>query len=276
MRSRYWSCSRFADWLRGSPKPSAATAGDWRRWREQVQEQHPVRFWLVEEALDYIQDTINWPLDKLRDIRYYVNNRWITRAHALTAHPSQIKPGEWQDLGYRFLPCLFNELVDFVEVEQAWHHCVWSKEAQAKYQPPRWRRWFSMRGWRCPAAGLEYLDWAASLTMDEDWGLDPTEEDYGKPTHQARAAREIRDLYLWYKEVYLQRPDPYTASGWTQICAEHREQGFDLLDEDTLTPEQHEQQSRSLELLREIEEKYEQEDEAMLIRLIRIRRALWT
>jgi hypothetical protein len=33
-------------------------------------------------------------------------------------------------VGNRFLPCLFNELVDFVEIEQAWHHCVWSDEAK--------------------------------------------------------------------------------------------------------------------------------------------------
>jgi len=155
MRANYWSCSRFADWLRGTPKLSAGTGKEWRQWRRAAKDAHPIRFWIVEEGLDYAQNFINWPADRFHDIRYYINNRWVSHTHRLTAHPRDIKPGSWCDVGNRFLPCLFNELVDFVEIEQSWHHVLWSDEERKKYEVPWWRRGFlRWRTWRCPEAGL--------------------------------------------------------------------------------------------------------------------------
>ena len=210
-------------------------------------------------------------------MRYYINNRWVTRSHCLTAHVRDIRPGEWCDVGNRFLPCLFNELVDFVEIEQAWHHCLWSDEEQKKYQVPWWRRgWLRWRSWRCPEAGMEYLHWAAGLKMDESMGLEPGDEGWGEPTHQAKAAREIIELYTWWKEVYPKRPDPHDASGWTAYCDMRRERGYDFLGMDDKTPEEAQQCRAALDRTREIEEAYEQENEEMMIRLIRVRQALWT
>ena len=118
--SRYWSCSPFADWLRGTKKLSAGTSEEWDDWTTAAQMKHNFRYWLAEEALGHIQDFVTWPIRTLDDIKYYINNRWVTRTHSLTAHPRDIKPGRWSDVGNRFLPCLFNELVDFVEIESAW------------------------------------------------------------------------------------------------------------------------------------------------------------
>ena len=201
--SSYWSCSAFADWLRGTKKPNWGTGGEWRTWEKEAKAAHPWRHWLAEEALDAIQDFVTWPAHRLADMRYYINNRWISRTHALTAHSRDIKPGTWCDVGNRFLPCLFNELVDFVEIEQAWHHVMWDTEARKKYGTP-WTRWgwLRLRTWRCPQAGLDYLDWAAGLTMDESWGVSPGDPRYGKPTLQAQNAREIKELYTWWKGIY--------------------------------------------------------------------------
>ena len=77
-RSNYWSCSKFADWLRGTPKPIAGTSEEWDDWNKAAETKHPIRYWLAEEALDRIQKFINWPLDQLYDIKYYINNRWVT------------------------------------------------------------------------------------------------------------------------------------------------------------------------------------------------------
>jgi hypothetical protein len=77
---------------------------------------HNFRYWLAEEGLDYLQKFVMFIPDNLYAIKYYINNRWVTRSHSLTAHPRDIKPGTWHDVGNRFLPCLFNELQDFVEV----------------------------------------------------------------------------------------------------------------------------------------------------------------
>ncbi len=132
MRSHYWTCSKFADWVRGTAKLKAGTSEEWDEWTTTAQMRHNFRYWLAEEGLDILQKIVYWPTDKLYAIKYYINNRWVSRTHSLTAHPRDIKPGEWRDVGNRFLPCLFNELVDFVEVELAWWHLAWSPEERSK------------------------------------------------------------------------------------------------------------------------------------------------
>jgi hypothetical protein len=128
MRNHYWTCSKFADWLRGTKSPIALTHSEWKQWRKDAQAAHPVRYWLADDGLDYLQKVFYYIPDKLYELKYYINNRWITHTHALTAHPRDIKPGSWMDVGNRFLPCLFNELVDFVEVELAWWQIAWSDQ----------------------------------------------------------------------------------------------------------------------------------------------------
>jgi hypothetical protein len=272
--SYYWSCSPFADWLRGTKKLSAGTSEEWDEWTTTAQMKHNFRYWLAEEALGHIQDFVTWPERKLNDIRYYINNRWISRSHSLTAHARDIKPGQWQDVGHRFLPCLFNELVDFVEIEQAWHHCIWSDEAKTKFNVPWYRSgWLRWRTWRCPEAGLEYLRWATTLTNEEYIKEGETVE----PTYQAKAAKEIIELYTWWTTTYRNRPDPYDASGWTAACeAQRLANGGKLSFSTPKDPELKKASDKAHKLLQKIEAAYEKEDEAMMIRLIKIRGSLWT
>jgi hypothetical protein len=274
IRTRYWSIGRFADWLRGTPSPVALTSRGWREWREQAQQAHPVRYWLAEEGLDFLQSVVKFVPDRLYAIKYYVNNRWITRTHALTAHPSHIPRGEWRDVGWRFLPCLFNELRDYVEVELAWWHVAWADPAErAKYNVPWWATgWWRVRTWRCAQAGLDNLEWQMALQQDWRSDDDPERE---LPSPQAETAREILALYKWWTEVYPNRPDPHDASGWSELCGRRRETGG-LFDFEDRTPEEQQEVNHILDLTRSIEEQQEQEDEEMMIRLIRVRKALWT
>jgi hypothetical protein len=274
-RSRYWSCSRFADWLRGTVKISSGTGSEWRLWKTAAKETHPIRYWLAEEGLDRVQDFVNWPADRFHDIRYYINNRWITRTHALTAHARDIPRGEWRDVGDRFLPCLFNELVDFVEVETAWHHVLWDESVREQYGVPWARRFLRFRTWRSAAAGIAHLEWAATLTNVE-W-LSDDEKHLAEPTRQALAAQEILALYRWWTEIRPARPDPYEVSGWNDYCDRQRDtdRGF-WLDLEDQTARDRRIADRALTKLRELEQAHEQEDEAMMIRLIRVRNSLWT
>jgi len=276
MRSNYWSCSKFADWLRGTEKLSAGTSEQWDEWRTTAQMRHNFRYWLAEEALDAIQNFVNYPMDKLNDVRYYINNRWVSKSHALTAHPRDIRPGRWSDVGNRFLPCLFNELVNFVEVEQAWHYVMWNDEEQKKYNVPWYRSgWLRWRTWRCPEAGLAYLDWASTLTNAEF--LEDDKKHLAEPTYQANAAKEIKELYLWWTTVYRNRPDPYEASGWTAYCELSRLQNGGRLSWGAdKTPALKKASKLALNELHKIEKAYEKEDEAMMIRLIKVRQSLWT
>ena len=276
MRSNYWSCSKFADWIRGTNKLSAATSEEWDEWRTTAQMKHNFRYWVAEEALDAVQNFVNYPMDKLNDIRYYINNRFISKSHALTADPRDIRPGSWCDVGNRFLPCLFKELVDFVEVEQAWHYCMWNDEERKKFNVPWYRSgWLRLRTWRCPEAGLEYLKWASTLTNEEF--LDDDKKSEAEPTYQANAAKEIIELYTWWTVTYRNRPDPYEASGWTAACEASRiANGGRLSFSAEKDPVIKKASDKAHKLLQKIEAAYEKEDEAMMIRLIKIRQSLWT
>ena len=272
----YWSCTKFADWLRGTSKPIAATWEDWDTWRDTATNAHPFRYWLADNALEFLQDFVTWPTRKLYDIKYYINNRWVTRTHSLTAHSKDIKPGQWCDVGYRFLPCLFNELVDYVEVELAWWHIAWDEDARKKFKSPWYASgWFRWRTWRSPEAGLANLEWQRNLIHDEEYCKDKPY--YMKPTPQAVTAQEILDLYTWWTQVYRNRPDPYEASGWTEYCEASRlANGGKISFTTEKSPELKKMYAKSTKLLSNTEKAYDKEDTEMLIRLVKIRHGLWT
>ena len=276
----YWTCSKFADWLRGTNKLKCGTLEEWRDWETQAKAKHPVRWWLAEEGLDYLQKFVFFVPDRLHSIKYYINNRWVTQTHRLTAHPRDIKPGEWRDVGDRFLPCLFNELQDFVELELAWNQIAWSDKAETeKYAAPFWAKgWFRTRTWRCPQAGIDNLNWQRNLRYTEDEAGGRTEL-VGQLTPQAKDAQEIYELYMWWTQEYRNRVDPDVASGWNMYCDLLRnETGDDDLGifVESKDPELRSLGKRSLELQQEIEKAYIAEDTQMMNRLINVRHALWT
>jgi hypothetical protein len=273
----YWSCSKFADWVRGTPKLRAGTSEQWDEWARNAQGYSKLRYWLAEEGLDYVSNVVYFIPDTLHSIKYYINNRWVSRTHSLTAHAKDIKPGQWCDVGNRFLPCLFNELVDFVEIELAWWQIAWNSEESNKYKAPFWASgWFRWRVWRCPQAGLDNLEWQRNLR----WNEDEVGKDFkglGELTPQAVKAQEILDLYTWWTETYRNRPDPYEASGWTAACEAQREANGGKISFNTpKDPVLKKAQTKAHKLLQKIEADYEKEDEAMMIRLIKVRHGLWT
>jgi hypothetical protein len=265
----YWSSTKFADWLRGVKKPLAETANGWKKWDAEAKAKHPIRFWIVEEGFDKIESFIKWPVNKLYDVKYYVVNRWIDQSHALVAHPKHIKPGQYRDFDYRILVCLFDELVDFVEIEKAYSNYRWNEEKQKGmkwWQVGRWRT----RTWRSAEAGLAHLEWETTLT-DEEWIDDKSQ---AKPTLQAEVAKETIALYKWWTETYPNRPDPMDESGWSAYCDDKRDRGIEFLEDD---PEEDKHDTGAMhDKMREMEKAYDAEDTEMLIRLIKIRGSLWT
>jgi hypothetical protein len=271
---QYWSCSKIADWIRGYPKPDFCTDKGWREWEKEAKAKHPWRYWLADVGLDFLQDFMTWPARKIDDLRSYIKNRWITHSHALTAHPRDIRPGSWCDVGSRFIFCLFNELVDFVEIELAmWHIALADKEEKKKYHTPFWTRLFRTR--RYPQAGLNNLNWQSSLKYDDDW-ISKEDPKWGQPTPQAEHAKEILALYKWWVEERPKRLDPMEVSGWSEICNRrqetHKNDIFIFADQE----DDNQESKDALDRCNMIEDAYEKEDEAMMIRLIKIRHGLWT
>jgi hypothetical protein len=261
-RSYYWSNGKLAKLILGTSKPSSATAEEWNEWYKVTSEKLPIRFWIAEEGLDYIQDVIMWPYDFAYDVKYYIVNRWIDQSHALVASPSSIKPGTWCDLSDRILFCLLDELVDFVEIEKA-HKEIWSTSETRKKH-----RWWQVGKWRTktfrnPEAGIKYLEWEINETEGS----------------QQKAAQEILDLYLWYKNIHQKRKDVYDESGWYEYCdyIEARKGKLSFLGSDRyddVYPE--ERIKKIMNMNDDLEIQREKEDTEMLIRLIKIRGHLWT
>ena len=270
----YWSCSKFANWIRGTPKPVVEDSAGWNAWEKLAQAAHPVRYWIAEEGLDYIQSFFSWIPNRINDLRYYLNNRYTVRTHALT---SRLPRGQWHEYDTRLLHSAFDSFVDFVEIEKAWMAVVWSEEGRKQFKTPWWRnhwwaRWFVQ--WRCPEAGISYLEWEMSLVQDEQWGGKDNPNN-GRPTPQAIAAREQWELYYWWKHVRPRRVEPMDYSGWTAYCDERRDEGF-MACLESRNEADAARSRRILDLCHQLEANYEAEDEEMLIRLIRIRNSLWT
>lgn len=259
----YWSNTTLANWIRGTKKPFSETSKGWLTWRREAKDAHPVRYWLAETALDSIQDFFRYPSHIFNNGRYYIKNRFFDKIHYL---PTRLEPGRYYDLDQRFLHGCFETLIDFVEVEKAWMKYICDDDSKVKYDTP-WRVsqwWTRLWSWRCPQAGLDYLDWEITLG-------DPTLPEDQRCESQAQAALETKELYNWWKNVRPSRRDPYDESGWTE-ASKADPINFDDFEFGKTTPEK----KLALEKMRQLELKYEREDEEMLIRLIKIRRSLWT
>lgn len=258
MRQRfsYWSCSKFADILRGEKKPMALSMEDWNKWKINQKSNNKFRYFLSDILLNKIQNILYYPSDLFNSIRIYIKNRFITKTHYLK---TGLRPGFYHELDERILHGLFNELVEFVEIEQAWIQYISSFIPQKTKKDniddvKQIRKYLFAKSkikkfTRSPELGIKYLNWAMNLVFDETYGVEKEDPEYGQPTEQAIAAKEILELYLWWKKRD-ERKNPYGSWGKKDIEA--------------------------IKKSWEIEEQYDKEDEDMLIRLIKVRKNLWT
>lgn len=252
--------------MRGTTKPGAATGEEWDEWDEKAKADYPIRYWIVEEGLSKVQDFVTWPKRKVGDVRNYVTNRYVSKTHALT---SKLKKGQWYEFEYRLLHSMMDSLVDYVEIEEAWHHVVCGDQ-QDHYKSTS-RFWW--QEWRCPNAGVAHLEWAAGLVFDKDMGVEEDSPNYGKSTGQAQNAQEILELYKWWKFERPARPDPHVVSGWHDYCASlDRTKGIF----GKRTPDQKKTSGKLLKVLGKIEAANDKEDQGMMIRLIKVSQGMWT
>jgi hypothetical protein len=235
-RFDYWSCSQFANLIRGNTKPLALGLDEWETWRQESKTKHPFRHWIAEEFLNFLQDIVHLPMDIYYTIEVYIRNRYIDKLHYLR---TGLKPGKYHDLDYRILNGLFNELVIFVESELA-HTMKAYPERNYKF----------IKG-RCKQAGLDYLNWAGQLKLDEDCGFNPDDEDYGKPTAHAISSQKILELYNWW------------------LDRNYRQNPYDLFTKEK-------DGKYYYRKIAEMEDNYDKEDTEKLIELIKIRDCLWS
>jgi len=271
---RYYPDLKLFRWLRarlGIQKPQALEWGGWELWTNKIKHNQPVAFWLTETLPDIMQSGVEFFITPVENIKCHIRNRWVTQSHALV---SDLPRGKWHDLDTRILHCLFTELANFVEIEKAHIQVAMDKQQGKQYQMPWWRRhgWSRWGQWRSAQAGIDYLNWEQNLVCDQDWGYTSSDSRWGQPTEQALAAREILALYQWWTVTRPSRQQPDDASGWTAYCNTHGRDANGKI----VWGHRSKKQTQILRRMHRIERQHAREDQDHMIRLIRIREALWT
>jgi len=251
----YLGDSKWVNALRkkfGIDKPLYAGMGEWDEIDSRIRREHPVGWFFTETLPDAIEAVHKFITSPYYNTRYYIRNRFYRKTHVLR---TDCPPGIYWDTDARLLSGMANAVVDYVEVELAFKS-TWCGTDESKTAV--WKNG------RCPELGLSHLAWEMTLDGEE---LDVTE----RSDSQAASAREIKAIYDWAK-TRDSRPDPMDISGWSAYCDKHR--GAPWKQEKT--PEQAAESDAALAKLREIEQQHEQEDEEMLVRIVKIRRSLWS
>ena len=135
------------------------------------------------------------------------------------------------------------------------------------------RKWFQQ--WRSPENGIEHLKWAAALTLDDF--KDDNDPTRGEPSPQALAARETLALYNWWVNERPKRGDTWETSGFQAVWDQLKEKygkNFPLGTQMEAADEELYNRAHLAE--HDLEAAYEAEDTEMMVRLVKLRRSLWT
>lgn len=258
-RYSYWSHSRLAKrihlWTGVEKTPPSATSEEWGIYKHN--NKHKIGYWITDTLFHKLQDIWMFIPDVYDNVRLKLENRFITQAYMLD---TKLNKYEWQEYETRVMNGLMESMVDFVENEQAHMTNMGKCKADKVKLPSR-------------EVGLEHLDWAASLT--DEWG-----ENEGQPSFQAIHAKELKEIYLWWKDIRPNRKDPMEESGLHDYYDRQRDAGRCMFDFDPNSEPEPESETAIhdtvSELYHELEQKQEDEDTEMLIRLIKIRKGMWT
>lgn len=253
-------------WLDYNP-PKSGTADEWVAHEVAYRKNAPIRFWLTETYDNYIYYPVTF---SKRNISNWIRFRTYDKYHVVDTG----LPPDYYDTDTIMLNVCFNLLKVYVEIEKASAQIGWNDDTSWKQDVslvhrllcsiPFIKRFFPINNRRL---GMKYLEWEASLTNDND----------SSPTHQAIAAKEIISLYTWWVDT---RPSRVEVEYVTrELSEEDQKKGilFTMSDEyKEKYPDQYALTSQWYKAHTEQESQWRQEDEDMLVRLIKIRTHLWT
>lgn len=249
---------KLKSWANYNP-PGALSAKGWRLFNNEFKEKARIRFWFKNEFKHLITLPIKW---KYESIMRWIRYRTYDRYHIIK---TGLPPG-YYEIDTLMLNVNFNMLKDFVEVEQAIRY-FWTSDAfihrswAEKYVP----FYYKFYPFRRPDLGIAYFNWAATL------------DDVALPVHercdaQAAAAKEVLILYKWWVE---DRP-----ARVPEKRGEYDDQGFGILGcfDDDFNKEAEDYKIYIETMNRQVDQEklWIQEDDDMLVRLIRVRQSLWT
>ncbi len=155
----------------------------------------------------------------------------------------------------------FQILVDFVELELPHFSrvCGMGERLEKIVSRIPVLNWI-LDAYRNPQAGIDHLHWAISLGEESP--------------SQAHHAAEQLALYLWWTQERPARRDPFDDV--VDRPGPIRELLWNVENDTPEVAQAKDAYFASLRKAGEIEEAYEKEDEEQLIRLMKVRRGLWT
>lgn len=197
---------------------------------------------------DKIEDKILDVIAKYKNIVDWCRYRTLRKYHIVD---TKLEPG-YHESDTLVMHSVFSILVDFVEMQKAWMYVIFfTEEYDDVYSKLSWfEKYF--RNFRSAQYGIKYLNWEITETRGR----------------QSEAAQEILDLYTWWTVTRPQRVDPFAIYH------------IDTFVIDSLISKKSEEELKKVSAqyknIHKLEDKYEKEDEKMLIRLIKVRKSLWT
>lgn len=180
-----------------------------------------------------------------RQLQIILLNR-LHRRHNIVKMAA-LRASDWSDSDTRLFEASFQILIEYVENELAWMQLI--TEGKTRW----YHRWFRIKDGR--ELALRYLNWETQLGDDSPG--------------QSEAAIEIRNLYLWYRDIRPARIDPFAAVG--DHDTEMKPTGDGMY-----TLEMSDEYRAELRTAARLEEEYAEEDTAQLVRLMKVRRNMWT
>jgi len=186
----------------------------------------------------------------------FIHNYWMNPSNRVIIKHPDCKRGHYHDADYIMMFVMFQMVVNFIEIE-----CGALLPNQCF--ETGWKKWFrrvsnlTLLHWfimppRNALRGLFYLKWEMSL------------KDHPR---QAQCAKELFLLYKFWKHTRPRREEPF-AEAYTFTDEEEgigkKFGGCSL------------RYSAFLKRSGDLEEQQDQEDQEMLVKLINIRRSLWT
>lgn len=187
--------------------------------RREIGKKYPVKYFL-SETLPKSKDILIRKIDNVKwGIRYRTTDRYD-----LLKMPTVSK--SYHDRDYLLLHSVFTIIIDYVEIECARMHVMADNESPKLKRKERSRFY-----------GIAHLDWEINQTG----GM------------QAENALKIKELYLWWKDCYLERECSYTMAS-----------------------RKHKDTRKIASCMCAIDEFYFEEEQTMLKLAIDVRRSLWT
>jgi hypothetical protein len=243
-------------WANYNP-PGALTTEAWHLFNEEFKEKAPIRYYFDKTFPKYFRPIKG----KISDLMWGIRYRTYDKYHVIR---TGLKPG-YYEIDTRMLHCNFSLLVSYVELQLAGMCYLFSDE----YEKERWK-------WNIPF-------YSHFVKVDPIWGvtslyrrIEGGKSASAAPSDIAEAefGKEVLELYTWWTKTrparHLQKeplPD-YSNQGLGSMAIFHP--AFDETAADYVAFTAAYKKNEALK------EAWEIEDDEMLIRLVKIRKRLWT